>query len=85
MYKAIATLTDGTREWRVIIQSQYETMQDALDDVKRFTSKGYNVVMIRIEKNPSQANKFNSTEGTINHDKLSHHHKQHIQQPRNNI
>ena len=54
MYKAIATFTDGTKEWDVIIYSQYKTMRDALDGVKRFTSKGYNVVMIRIEKNSSE-------------------------------
>ena len=53
MYKATATVTDGIKQWCVIIYSQYKTMQDALDGVKRFTSKGYNVVMIRIEKNPS--------------------------------
>ena len=47
MYKAIATFTDGTKEWDVIIYSQYKTMRDALDGVKRFTSKGYNVVMTR--------------------------------------
>lgn len=52
MYKAIATLTDGVREWYVIIYSQYKTMQDALDGVQRFTSKNYNVVNIRIEKTP---------------------------------
>ena len=54
MYKAIATLTDGTREWDVIIYSQCKTMRDALDGIKRFTSKGYNVVMIIIEKNSSE-------------------------------
>lgn len=52
MYKATATLTDGVREWYVIIYSQYKTMQDALDGVQRFTSKNYNVVNIRIEKTP---------------------------------
>ena len=51
MYKAIATLKDGTREWDVIIYSQYKTIRDALDGVQRFTSKGYNIVNIRIEKN----------------------------------
>ena len=54
MYKAIATFTDGTKEWDVIIYSRYKTMRDALDGVKRFTSLGYNVIMIRIEKNSSE-------------------------------
>lgn len=50
MYEAIATLTDGVREWYVIIYSQYKTIQDALDGAQRFTSKGYNVINVRIEK-----------------------------------
>lgn len=48
-YKATATLTDGVREWDVIIYSLYESEEEALEGIKRFTSKGYNIVKTWID------------------------------------
>lgn len=48
-YKAIATLTDGEREWDMCIYSLYESESDAVDGIKRFASHGYNIVKVWIE------------------------------------
>ena len=48
-YKAIATLTDGVKEWDVIIYSYYKTIEKAIDGVSRFASHGYNIVKAWIE------------------------------------
>ena len=48
-YKAIATLTDGVKEWDVIIYSYYKTIEEAIDGVSRFASHGYNIVKVWVE------------------------------------
>ena len=48
-YKATATLTDGEKEWDVIIYSYYNTIEEAIDGVSRFASHGYNIVKVWIE------------------------------------
>ena len=48
-YKAMATLTDGVKEWDVIIYSYYNTIDEAIDGVSRFASHGYNIIKILIE------------------------------------
>ena len=48
-YKAVATITDGVKEWDVVIYSRYRSGEEAEDGVKRFVARGYNIVNIRIE------------------------------------
>ena len=48
-YKAMATLTDGVKEWDLIIYSNYNTIEEAIDGVYRFASHGYNIVKVWIE------------------------------------
>ena len=48
-YKAIATVTDGEREWNVVIYSGYKTMEDANNGISRFASHGYNIVKAWVE------------------------------------
>ena len=48
-YKAMATVTDGSREWDVCIYSLYKTEQEAADGISRFASHGYNIVKTWIE------------------------------------
>ena len=48
-YKAIATVTDGIKEWNVIIYSLYETIEDAEEGIKNFKKHGYNVIKAWIE------------------------------------
>lgn len=45
-YRANATLTDGVKEWNVIIYSMYESVDEAEEGIKHFSSKGYNIVRI---------------------------------------
>lgn len=49
-YKAIATLTDGVREWDVTIYSDYESVAEAGAGISRFASHGYNIVKAWIEE-----------------------------------
>ena len=48
-YKAIATVTDGVREWDVVIYSLYKTIEEANDGIYRFASHGYNIVKAWVE------------------------------------
>ena len=48
-YKAIATVTDGEREWGVVIYSLYKTIEEANDGISRFAAHGYNIVKAWIE------------------------------------
>ena len=48
-YKAIATVTDGEREWDVVIYSLYKTIEEANDGISRFAAHGYNIVKAWIE------------------------------------
>ena len=48
-YKAIATLTDGGKEWDVIIYSLYKTIEEANDGIASFAAYGYNIVKVWIE------------------------------------
>ena len=48
-YKAIATVTDGEREWDVVIYSLYKTIGEANDGISRFAAHGYNIVKAWIE------------------------------------
>ena len=48
-YKAIATVTDGAREWDVVIYSLYKTIEEANDGISRFAAHGYNIVKAWIE------------------------------------
>ena len=47
--KAIATVTDGEREWNVVIYSLYKTIKEANDGISRFAAHGYNIVKAWIE------------------------------------
>ena len=49
-YKAVATLSDGDREWDVTIYSQSESEEAAKAGLVRFASHGYNIVKSRIER-----------------------------------
>lgn len=42
-------MTDGTKEWDVIIYSMYETIEEAEEGIKRFSFKGYNVIKAWID------------------------------------
>lgn len=48
-YRATATVTDGTKEWDVIIYSMYESTEEAEEGIKRFSSKGFNIVKAWID------------------------------------
>ena len=48
-YKAIVTVTDGEREWDVVIYSLYKTIEEANDGISRFAAHGYNIVKAWIE------------------------------------
>ena len=48
-YKAVATVTDGAREWDVVIYSLYKTIEEANDGIYRFASHGYNIVKAWVE------------------------------------
>lgn len=48
-YKAMATVTDGKREWDVCIYSSYESEDEAMDGILRFVRIGFNVVKTWIE------------------------------------
>lgn len=48
-YKAIATVTDGGREWNVVIYSGYKTEEEANNGISRFASNGYNIVKAWVE------------------------------------
>lgn len=48
-YKAIATVTNGEREWDVVIYSLYKTIEEANDGISRFAAHGYNIVKAWIE------------------------------------
>ena len=48
-YKAIATLTDGVKEWDVIIYSYYKTIEEANEGISRFAAHGYNIVKAWVE------------------------------------
>lgn len=49
-YKAMATLSDGEREWDVTIYSGYESADEAGAGISRFASRGYNIVKTWIEE-----------------------------------
>lgn len=48
-FKAMATLTDGTKEFDVTIYSMYNTKEEAQDGIKNFSSKGYSIVKTWVE------------------------------------
>ena len=48
-FKAMATVTDGSRKWDVTIYSRYETIDAASDGIRRFLERGYDVVKTWIE------------------------------------
>ena len=47
--KAVATVTDGEREWNVVICSGYKTSEEANNGISRFASHGYNIVKAWVE------------------------------------
>ena len=48
-YKAVATVTDGERQWNVVIYSGYKTVEEANNGISRFASHGYNIVKVWVE------------------------------------
>lgn len=48
-YKSIATVTDGEREWNVVIYDGYKTVKEANDGIERFASHRYNIVKAWVE------------------------------------
>ena len=48
-FKAMATLTDGSREWNVCICSQYKSEAEAAEGISCFASHGYSIVKTWIE------------------------------------
>lgn len=48
-FRAMATLTDGSKEWNVCIYSHYKTELEAAEGITRFASHGYNIVKTWIE------------------------------------
>ena len=48
-YKAVATITDGSRVWDVVIYSRYESLEEAQRGISRFSSHGYNILKTWIE------------------------------------
>ena len=42
-YKAIATVTDGEREWEIVIYRGYKTAEEANEGINRFLNHGYTV------------------------------------------
>ena len=48
-YKAMATLTDGTKEFNVTIYSMYKTPEEAQKGIENFSKKGYNILKTWIE------------------------------------
>ncbi len=49
LFRAMATLTDGSKEWNVCIYSQYKSESEAKDGIARFSTHGYNIVKTWIE------------------------------------
>lgn len=49
VFMAMATLTDGVKEWDVTIYSGYETTEEAEAGIVRFAAHGYNIVKTWIE------------------------------------
>lgn len=49
-YRAVATLTDGVKQWDAIIYSEYGSMEAALEGSHLFASHGYDIVKLRIER-----------------------------------
>ncbi len=47
-YKAMATITDGTRKWNICIYSGYKTIEEANNGINKFSEK-YNVVESWVE------------------------------------
>ena len=48
-FKAMATLTDGSKQWNVCIYGQYKSEQEANAGIARFSSHGYHIVKTWIE------------------------------------
>ena len=48
-YKAVAAVTDGERQWSVVIYSGYKTVEEANNGISRFASHGYNIVKVWVE------------------------------------
>lgn len=48
-YKAMATVTNGEREWDVCIYSGYKTIEEASEGINGFCEHGYNVVKTWVE------------------------------------
>ena len=48
-FKAMATLTDGEKEFDVTIYSKYTTEEAAQKGIDNFSIKGYNIVKTWIE------------------------------------
>jgi hypothetical protein len=42
-YKAVATVTNGEREWEIVIYSGYKTAEEANEGINRFLNHGYTV------------------------------------------
>lgn len=49
-YRAVATMTDGVKQWDAIIYSEYGSMEAALEGARLFASHGYDIVKLRIER-----------------------------------
>ena len=47
--KAIGTVTNGEREWNVVIYSGYKTAEEASNGISRFASHGYNIIKAWVE------------------------------------
>lgn len=52
-YKAIATLNENGNTFDVVIFSDYKSVEEAEDGIKRFSSHGYNILNTKIEKTRS--------------------------------
>lgn len=48
-YAAVATVTDGEKEWDIRIYSHYESYDEAVEGIKRFMSHGYDVIKVWVE------------------------------------
>ena len=49
-YKAIATLNENGNTFDVVIFSDYKSVEEAENGIKRFASHGYNILNTKIEK-----------------------------------
>lgn len=49
-YKAIATLNENGNTFDVVIFSDYKSVEEAEDGIKRFALHGYNILRTKVEK-----------------------------------